>query len=124
MEREQVVDRFQNEPEMSVMLLSLQAGGVGITLTAATHVIHFDRCYNPAKENQATDRAHRIGQTKTVFVHRLVTKGTFEERLAQIMADRQQLSDITVQAGEGWIADLSDGELRDLFSLSGDGCDG
>mmetsp|Transcript_37725 Transcript_37725/g.70622 ORF Transcript_37725/g.70622 Transcript_37725/m.70622 type:complete len:1344 (-) Transcript_37725:18-4049(-) len=119
--REEIVKTFQNEPDRNVMLLSLQAGGVGITLTAATHVIHFDRCYNPAKENQATDRAHRIGQTKTVFVHRLVTKGTFEERLAEIMAQRQQLSDITVQAGEGWIADLNDGQLRDLFSLTGDG---
>jgi len=115
--REQAVHDFQTREENSVMLLSIMAGGVGITLTAATHVIHFDRCYNPAKENQATDRAHRIGQTRTVFVHRLVTKGTFEERLGEIMAKRQNLSDITVQAGEGWIADLNDGELRDLFSL-------
>jgi len=119
--REQAVQDFQTKPEHSVMLLSLQAGGVGITLTAATHVIHFDRCYNPARENQATDRAHRIGQTKTVFVHRLVTKGTFEEKLAEVMAQRQHLSDITVQAGEGWIADLNDSELRELFSLGGDG---
>jgi len=119
-DRQKAVEEFQQRPELSVMLLSLQAGGLGITLTAATHVVHFDRCYNPAKENQATDRAHRIGQTKTVFVHRLVTKGTFEERLAVIMQQRQQLSDITVQAGEGWIADLDDRELRDLFALSGD----
>lgn len=117
--REKVVDDFQTDPACSVLLLSLQAGGVGITLTAATHVIHFDRCYNPARENQATDRAHRIGQKKTVFVHRLVTKGTFEERLSAIMARKQSLSDLTVTAGEGWIADLSDAELRDLFSLSG-----
>eukprot|EP00449_Zooxanthella_nutricula_P064462 CAMPEP_0198565924 /NCGR_PEP_ID=MMETSP1462-20131121/102524_1 /TAXON_ID=1333877 /ORGANISM="Brandtodinium nutriculum, Strain RCC3387" /LENGTH=352 /DNA_ID=CAMNT_0044296935 /DNA_START=21 /DNA_END=1076 /DNA_ORIENTATION=+ len=97
-EREDVVHRFQTDPEVSVMLLSIQCGGVGITLTAATHVIHFDRCYNPAKEAQATDRAHRIGQTKTVFVHRLVTKGTFEEKLAEIMLKRQHLSEITVTA--------------------------
>merc|ERR1719436_1595925 len=103
-EREKVVDRFQTDPSASVMLLSLQAGGIGITLTAAAHVIHFDRCYNPAKEAQATDRVHRIGQTRTVFVHRLITKGTFEEKLAEIMAKRQLLSDITVTAGEEWIA--------------------
>ncbi|CAE8688844.1 unnamed protein product [Polarella glacialis] len=119
--REAVVDTFQTDPSAQVLLLSLQAGGVGITLTAATHVIHFDRCYNPAKENQATDRAHRIGQTRTVFVHRLVTKGTFEEKLSEIMAQKQQLSDLTVQAAEGWIADLNDTELRSLFSLGGDG---
>merc|ERR1719401_884326 len=96
-EREDVVQRFQNDPQVSVMLLSIQAGGVGITLTAATHVIHFDRCYNPAKEAQATDRAHRIGQTKTVFVHRLQSRHTFEERLAEIMTQKQGLSDITME---------------------------
>jgi len=116
-QREATVDSFQTDPACSVLLLSLQAGGVGLTLTAATHVIHFDRCYNPAKENQATDRAHRIGQNKTVFVHRLVTKDTFEERLGEIMEQKQQLSDLTVMSGEGWIADLGDAELRDLFSL-------
>jgi len=122
-ERDCAVDSFQTDPARRVLLLSLQAGGVGITLTAATHVIHFDRCYNPAKENQATDRAHRIGQDKTVFVHRLVARGTFEERLAAIMAQKQGLSDITLQSGEGWIADLGDAELRDLFSLGGGTCD-
>eukprot|EP00930_Biecheleria_cincta_P045368 TRINITY_DN31279_c0_g1_i1.p1 TRINITY_DN31279_c0_g1~~TRINITY_DN31279_c0_g1_i1.p1 ORF type:complete len:1107 (+),score=226.73 TRINITY_DN31279_c0_g1_i1:71-3391(+) len=116
-QREAAVDSFQTDPNCSVLLLSLQAGGVGLTLTAATHVVHFDRCYNPAKENQATDRAHRIGQKKTVFVHRLVTKDTFEERLGEIMEQKQQLSDLTVQSGEGWIADLNNEELRDLFSL-------
>eukprot|EP00931_Biecheleriopsis_adriatica_P048289 TRINITY_DN27897_c0_g1_i1.p1 TRINITY_DN27897_c0_g1~~TRINITY_DN27897_c0_g1_i1.p1 ORF type:complete len:1117 (+),score=255.90 TRINITY_DN27897_c0_g1_i1:39-3389(+) len=122
--REAAVEAFQTDPSCQVMLLSLQAGGVGLTLTAATHVIHFDRCYNPAKENQATDRAHRIGQTKTVFVHRLQTKDTFEERLAEIMSQKQQLSDLTMEAGEGWIADLDDAELRALFSLGGSGSAG
>eukprot|EP00933_Yihiella_yeosuensis_P051139 TRINITY_DN48996_c0_g1_i1.p1 TRINITY_DN48996_c0_g1~~TRINITY_DN48996_c0_g1_i1.p1 ORF type:complete len:1112 (-),score=250.29 TRINITY_DN48996_c0_g1_i1:188-3523(-) len=118
-ERDLAVERFQTDPSCGVLLLSLQAGGVGLTLTAATHVIHFDRCYNPARENQATDRAHRIGQKKTVFVHRLTTKDTFEERLGEIMEEKQKLSDLTVQSGEGWIADLGDAELRELFSLSG-----
>jgi len=117
--RDRMVETFQTDPSYPVLILSLQAGGVGITLTAATHVIHFDRCYNPAKENQATDRAHRIGQKKTVFVHRLTTKNTFEERLNEIMMQKQSLSDLTVQAGEGWIADLDDGQLRELFSLGG-----
>ena len=92
---------------------------MGLTLTAASHVIHFDRQYNPAKEAQATDRAHRIGQTKTVIVHKLITKDTFEEKLNTIMQEKQRLSDITVRAGEEWIADLDDGELRNLFALSG-----
>jgi SNF2 family DNA or RNA helicase len=119
-ERERVVHTFQTDPGTSVLLLSLQAGGVGITLTAATHVIHFDRCYNPAKEAQATDRVHRIGQTKTVFVHRLVAKGTFEERLAEIMEEKQKLSAMAPMAGENWIADLNNAELRNLFSLRSD----
>jgi len=120
-QREQAVDAFQSNAECKVMLLSLQAGGIGLTLTAATHVIHFDRCYNPARENQATDRAHRIGQTKTVFVHRLIAKGTFEEKLAEVMQSRQQLSNLAIQAGEGWIADLDTAQLKELFALGGDG---
>lgn len=116
--RDAAVQSFQTDPACPVLILSLQAGGVGLTLTAATHVVHFDRCYNPARENQATDRAHRIGQNKTVFVHRLVTKDTFEERLSEIMEDKQKLSDLTVQSGEDWVADLGDAELRSLFALS------
>jgi len=117
--REATVEKFQNDADGSypVMLLSLKAGGEGLTLTAATHVIHFDRQYNPAKEAQATDRAHRIGQKKTVFVHKLICKDTFEEKLNAIMQEKQQLSDVTVRAGEDWIADLNDAQLRDLFSL-------
>jgi len=123
-QRQEAVDAFQNDPAVSVLILSLQAGGVGLNLTAATHVIHFDRCYNPAKEAQATDRAHRIGQTRTVFVHRLITKGTFEERLHDIMVAKQKLSDLTITGGEGWIADLNNDELRELFELSGERTDG
>lgn len=117
-QREAVMNSFQTDPASSVLLLSLQAGGVGLTLTAASHVIHFDRQYNPAKENQATDRAHRIGQTKTVMVHRLVSKGTFEEKLGEIMKQKQNLSNLTVEGGEGWIADLDDEQLKELLSLS------
>ncbi|CAJ1392498.1 unnamed protein product, partial [Effrenium voratum] len=116
-QREAAMSAFQTNPACPLIILSLQAGGVGLTLTAATHVIHFDRQYNPAKENQATDRAHRIGQKKTVCVHRLVSKDTFEERLGQIMEQKQRLSDLTMAGGRGWIADLDDRQLRDLFSL-------
>ena len=99
------------------MILTLGAGGVGINLTAANHVIHFDRCYNPAKEAQGTDRCYRIGQTKNVFVHRMATAGTFEDRLAEIMQRKQNLSDLTIAHGEKWISDLSDDELKDLFAF-------
>eukprot|EP00930_Biecheleria_cincta_P044855 TRINITY_DN30902_c0_g1_i1.p1 TRINITY_DN30902_c0_g1~~TRINITY_DN30902_c0_g1_i1.p1 ORF type:complete len:1154 (+),score=234.40 TRINITY_DN30902_c0_g1_i1:35-3463(+) len=116
--RDAAVQSFQTDPVCPVLILSLQAGGVGLTLTAATHVVHFDRCYNPARENQATDRAHRIGQNKTVFVHRLVTKDTFEERLSEIIEDKQKLSDLMELSGEDWVADLGDAELRSLFALS------
>lgn len=118
--REDAVEKFQNDPEKNfpVMILSVKAGGTGLTLTAATHVIHFDRQYNPAIEAQATDRAHRIGQKHTVMVHRLISKDTFEEKLNTVMQEKKKLSDVTVRPGEDWIADLNDQELRDLFSLS------
>lgn len=118
--REAAVEKFQNDPQQNfpVLILSIKAGGVGLTLTAATHVIHFDRQYNPAIEAQATDRAHRIGQKSTVVVHRLISKDTFEEKLNTIMQEKKRLSDVTVRPGEDWIADLNDQELRDLFSLS------
>lgn len=118
-EREEVVRKFQSDRNSPVLLLSFQAGAVGITLTAACHVIHFDRCYNPAKESQATDRVHRIGQKKTVFVYRLVAPDTFEERLAQIMEEKAKISAMTPCAGESWIADFNNDELRDLFTLGG-----
>merc|ERR1712151_27638 len=82
MQRDAVVNRFQETPGAAVLVCTLGTGGVGLNLTAATHVVHFDRCWNPAKEAQATDRAHRIGQHRPVIVHRLITKGTFEERIA------------------------------------------
>lgn len=115
--RDEAVDRFQSEEGPGVFLISLKAGGVGLNLTAASRVIHYDLWFNPAVENQATDRAFRIGQTKNVFVHRLVTRGTLEERIDAILERKRELAELTVGAGETWISELSNAELRELVSL-------
>lgn len=115
-QRQVLIDQFQTDPNYSLLLLS-QVGTVGLNLTAATHVIHFDRQYNPAKENQATDRAHRIGQKRTVFVHFLISKDTFEERLAEILEQKQQLSDMVMFDCEKFITDMDNNELQKFFML-------
>ncbi|MGY5765747.1 DEAD/DEAH box helicase [Brachybacterium sp. DNPG3] len=120
-ERDAMVARFQERAdEPGVMLLSLRAGGTGLTLTAANHVVHLDRWWNPAVENQATDRAFRIGQRRDVTVHKLVSAGTVEERIDQVLQDKQMLADMTVAPGEEWLADLSDESLRGLLALDDD----
>ena len=117
-DRDAMVARFQERTdEPGLMLLSLRAGGTGLTLTAANHVVHLDRWWNPAVENQATDRAFRIGQRRDVTVHKLVSAGTVEERIDGVLADKQQLADLTIAPGEDWIASLDDAALRDLLSL-------
>jgi SNF2 family DNA or RNA helicase len=103
--------------ENGIFILSLKAGGIGLNLTAANHVFHFDRWWNPAVENQATDRAYRIGQTRHVQVHKFVALGTLEERIDEMIAGKTALSDTVVGGGEQWITELSTDELRDLFSL-------
>ena len=103
-----------------VLILSLKAGGVGLNLTQANHVIHYDLWWNPQVEAQATDRAFRIGQAKNVFVHRLVTRGTFEEKINAMMQRKRELAELTVASGESWLGDLSSDELKDLFALSSD----
>ncbi|MEZ5340287.1 MAG: DEAD/DEAH box helicase [Acidimicrobiales bacterium] len=115
--RQDLVDRFQaGDPR--VLVLSLKAGGTGLNLTAATQVVHYDRWWNPAVEDQATDRAYRIGQDKPVTVHRLITEGTVEDRVAQLLAEKRALADRVVGgAGEGWIGNLNDEELAALVSL-------
>jgi SNF2 family DNA or RNA helicase len=118
--RERHVAAFQTGAA-PVFLLSLKAGGVGLTLTRATHVIHYDRWWNPAVEDQATDRAYRIGQDRPVQVHRLVTEGTLEDRIATLLAAKRELADAVVGTGEAWLADLSDTELADLVELGGPG---
>jgi len=115
-EREAMVERFQSGA-LPVFLLSLKAGGTGLNLTAADHVIHFDRWWNPAVEEQATDRAYRIGQTRPVQVHRLVTEGTIEERIAELLARKRALADSVLGRGETALTELDDAELRDLVTL-------
>jgi SNF2 family DNA or RNA helicase len=114
--RERMVDRFQSG-EVSVFLLSLKAAGTGLNLTRADHVIHFDRWWNPAVEEQATDRAHRIGQTKSVQVHRLIAEGTIEDRIASIHETKRELADAIVTSGEGALTELSNDELGELVAL-------
>ncbi len=115
--RDDQVDRFQTERGPGVFLISLKAGGVGLNLTAATRVVHYDLWFNPAVENQATDRAFRIGQSRNVFVHRLITRNTIEERIDAMIASKRELSELTVRSGESWIAALGDAELRELVAL-------
>ncbi|HEY3710425.1 MAG TPA: DEAD/DEAH box helicase, partial [Amycolatopsis sp.] len=114
--RDEMVARFQ-AGEVPVFLLSLKAGGVGLNLTRATHVIHYDRWWNPAVEDQATDRAYRIGQDRPVQVHRLIAEGTLEERIAAVLETKRGLADAVVGAGEDWITELSDDQIADLVRL-------
>ncbi len=115
-EREAMVARFQ-AGDVPVFLLSLKAGGTGLNLTRADHVIHVDRWWNPAVEEQATDRAHRIGQTKPVQVHRLVTRGTIEERVAELLTRKRALAESVLGRGDAALTELSNEELRDLVTL-------
>lgn len=115
-EREQMIEDFQTNRANKIFILSLKAAGTGLNLTAASHVIHYDLWWNPAVENQATDRAYRIGQKKNVMVHRLITKDTFEERINDMIQEKKQLAEMTVSTGENWIGKLSNKELREIFS--------
>lgn len=114
-ERKEMVERFQNSRSDKVFILSLKAAGTGLNLTAASHVIHYDLWWNPAVESQATDRAYRIGQQKNVVVHRFITKGTFEERINDMILNKKHLAEMTVASGESWIGKLSNTELREIF---------
>ncbi|MER5408834.1 SNF2-related protein [Streptomyces sp. NPDC002769] len=115
-ERERMVDRFQSG-ETPVLVLSLKAAGTGLNLTRAGHVVHFDRWWNPAVEEQATDRAYRIGQTQPVQVHRLITEGTVEDRIAEMLEAKRALADAILGSGEASLTELTDRELSDLVSL-------
>lgn len=116
--RDEMVARFQSGEGPSIFLLSLKAGGTGLTLTAANHVVHLDRWWNPAVENQATDRAFRIGQKRTVQVRKFICTGTLEEKIDDMIEQKKALADLVVGDGEGWLTELSTGELRTLFALS------
>jgi hypothetical protein len=119
--RDEMVRSFQEEPHgPRIFVLSVKAGGTGLNLTAANHVFHFDRWWNPAVEDQATDRAYRIGQKRSVQVHKLVCAGTVEEKVDRMLERKRDLAAKVVGTGEKWITELGNDELRDLFALSGD----
>ena len=117
--REQMIVEFQDpETEPSIFVLSLKAGGVGITLTKANHVFHFDRWWNPAVEDQATDRAFRIGQQRNVFVHKFVAMGTLEERIDEMLEDKKKLAGSIVGADESWLTELDNEAFKKLIVLN------
>ncbi|HEY7156291.1 MAG TPA: DEAD/DEAH box helicase [Gemmataceae bacterium] len=120
-QRDRLVERFQSDADgPRLFLLSLKAGGSGLNLTAAQHVFHFDRWWNPAVENQATDRAFRIGQTRNVQVHKFVCAGTLEEKIDDMIERKRDVAARVVGAGEGWLTELSNEQLKDLFALRED----
>jgi len=117
-ERQAMVDRFQEDPRgPQLFLLSLKAGGVGLNLTRASHVFHIDRWWNPAVENQATDRAYRIGQTNRVLVHKFITSGSVEERIDRMIREKSRLAEDIIGSGEDWLGGLEMGQLRELVAL-------
>ena len=119
--RDEMVRRFQDDVKSPpIFVLSVKAGGTGLNLTAANHVFHYDRWWNPAVEDQATDRAYRIGQQRSVQVHKLMCAGTIEDKVDQLLERKRQLAATIVGEGEQWITELNDAELRDLFSLAPD----
>jgi SNF2 family DNA or RNA helicase len=103
-----------------LLVISLKAGGTGLNLTSASHVLHYDRWWNPAVEDQATDRAYRIGQHRNVVVHKLVSSGTVEEKIDEMITSKKALAESVVGAGEGWITELSTDDLRDVLTLRAD----
>ncbi len=118
-DRDAMVEDFQNNRANRIFILSLKAGGTGLNLTAANNVIHYDLWWNPAVEAQATDRAYRIGQQNKVMVHRLITQGSFEEKINELLLKKKELANLAVSTGEQWIGDLSNEALKDLVKLEG-----
>lgn len=116
-QRQQMVESFQSPGGPPIQLISLRAGGTGLNLTAASRVVHYDRWWNPAVEDQATDRSWRIGQDKTVFVHKLVCRGTLEERIDSLLSEKRALAAAVVGTDESWLTELSTDELRELLHL-------
>ena len=114
--RDEMIDKFQNG-DVKIFILSLKAGGIGLNLTAASNVIHYDLWWNPAVENQATDRAYRLGQTENVMVYRFITRGTLEERINQILAEKRELVDMAISSEESFITEMTNEELRDIVNL-------
>ena len=124
--RKQLVKMFQEDESIPFFVISLKAGGTGLNLTAASHVIHFDRWWNPAVENQATDRAFRIGQKRNVLVHKFVCRGTLEERIDEMLRSKQEMTDEILgreKEGELMLTELSDEELLDFVTLDVNSCE-
>ncbi len=121
--RDTMIEQFQDPAGPPLFLVSLKAGGTGLNLTAASHVVHLDRWWNPAVEDQATDRAYRIGQRRTVLVHKLVTRGTVEERIDEMINQKRALAEQVVGTGEQWITELSTDQLREIVALRDDALD-
>ena len=117
-QREEIIKKFQEDLEEKIMILSLKAGGLGLNLTSASNVIHYDLWWNPAVEDQATDRTYRIGQDKNVMIHRFITLSTFEEKIDKIIKDKRELANAAVFEGEKTITELSDDEIYEIFSLA------
>ncbi len=115
--RDEMVQNFQQKNHLKTFILSIKAAGTGLNLTSASNVIHYDLWWNPAVENQATDRAYRIGQEKNVMVYRLITRDTFEEKINDMIQTKKELADLTVNAGEKWIGELSNRELKELVEI-------
>ena len=117
-QRTRLVDQFNGDAYVPYMILTIKAGGTGLNLTRANHVILFDRWWNPAVESQAVDRAFRIGQTKDVMVHKFITRSTIEEKIAEMIASKEQLAkDVVGQSGEAWLTEMSNQEILDLVKL-------
>ncbi len=116
--RDKMVEDFQKKDDCQIMVISLKAGGVGLNLTSATNVIHYDLWWNPAVEAQATDRSYRIGQKKNVIVHRLLTIGTFEEKIDEMLKKKQELADLSISKGEIFLTELTNKELKEIFYLT------
>jgi SNF2 family DNA or RNA helicase len=120
-QRDHMVERFQGEGNgPRIFILSLKAGGSGLNLTRANHVFHFDRWWNPAVEDQATDRAFRIGQMKNVQVHKFIRAGTLEDRIDEMIEKKKEISEGVVGTGEAWLTELSTTELKELYKLGKD----
>ncbi|MBE7708545.1 MAG: DEAD/DEAH box helicase [Cyanobacteria bacterium SIG27] len=117
-QREEIIKKFQEDLTEKIMILSLKAGGLGLNLTSASNVIHYDLWWNPAVEDQATDRTYRIGQDKNVMIHRFITLSTFEEKIDKIIKDKRELANAAVFEGERTITELSDDEIYEIFSLA------
>jgi SNF2 family DNA or RNA helicase len=120
-QRQELLEEFEREGGVDILVISLRAGGRGLNLPAANHVFHFDRWWNPAVEQQATDRAHRLGQRKPVFVHTLITRGTLEERIDALLESKKELvQKVMAGTGEDWLGDLDLGAIRAAVSLAPD----